>query len=133
MPKGSLFLTSDPLRLRGVISLAGITDLRKFGPGCNGAVSKLLGGSTEELTERYGQTSPVELLPLRVPQSLIHGALDRIVPPGLSRDYEKAAKARGDQVRLMILEQAGHFDLISPHSTAWPMIEREVHALLNFK
>lgn len=133
MPKGSLFYTSEPLRLRGVVSLAGITDLRKFGRGCNGAVSKLLRGATEELTDRYRQTSPIELLPLGVPQSLIHGALDSIVPPGLSRDYEKAAKARGDEVRLTILERAGHFDLISPHSTAWPTIKHELLFLLKIK
>jgi len=133
MPKGSLLFTTAPFPLRGVVSLAGVTDLRQFGQRCNGAVSKLLGGSAEELTERYRQTSPAELLPLGVRQSLIHGALDKIVQPGMSRDYEKAAKARGDKVRLTILEQAGHFDLISPYSTAWPTIEREVFSLLKFK
>lgn len=133
MPKGSLFFAPDPLPLRGVVSLAGVTDLRKFGTRCNGAVSKLLGGSAEELTERYRQTSPAELLPLGVPQSLIHGALDKIVPPDLSRDYVRAARARGDEAKLTILEQVGHFDLISPRSTAWPTIEIEVRALLNAK
>jgi acetyl esterase/lipase len=131
--EGSLFFTPDPLQLRGVVSLAGINDLRKFGAGCNSAVKKLLGGSAEELPERYQQTSPVELLPLGVRQSLIHGALDKIVSPDLSRDYTKAAQARGDNIRLTILEQAGHFDLISPRSAAWPTIEREVLSLLNFK
>lgn len=134
LAKDSFLYSPDPITLSGVVSLAGITDLRKFsGSGCGGAVTKLLGGSAKDFPERYRQTSPTELLPLKVPQRLIHGALDEIVPLQLARDYETAGKARGDEIKLTILELAGHFDLISPHSTAWPTIEREVLSLLKFK
>jgi acetyl esterase/lipase len=90
LPRNSpLRRSSRPLSLHGVISLAGITDMRRFRPRCDDAIGRLLGGSPEEVATRYQQTSPVELLPLRVPQRLIHGAQDRIVPLELSREYEE--------------------------------------------
>jgi acetyl esterase/lipase len=130
LPKESLLYTPDPLRVRGVVSLAGITDLQAFGRGCNDAAVKLVGGTAREAAERYAQVSPVKLLPLGVPQHLIHGALDSIVPVKLAHDYEAAAKARGDTVTLTTLERAGHFDLISTRSDAWPTVERAVRSML---
>jgi pimeloyl-ACP methyl ester carboxylesterase len=117
------------LRLRGVVSLAGITDMRKFGPRCGGAAAKLLGGSFDEVPDRYAQTSPVELLPARVPQRLIHGAADRVVPVELGREYEAAAKKIGGDVELTVIEGAGHFELIAPQSSAWPAVKAAVLSL----
>lgn len=133
VPRESLLYMPDPLRLRGVVSLAGITDLQEFGRGCNDAASKLLGGTAREAQERDAQVSPIKLLPLGVPQQLIHGARDSIVPLKLARDYEAAAKARGERINLTVLEQAGHFDLISPRSDAWPTVERAVLSLLELE
>lgn len=119
-----------PLSLRGVISLAGITDMKKFGPRCGGAAAKLLGGSFDEVPERYRQTSPVELLPARVPVRLVHGALDRIVPVEMGREYEAAARARsGGGVELTVVEGAGHFELIAPQSSAWPAVKAALLSL----
>ena len=134
LPKESLLYTPAPLPLRGVVSLSGITDLQEFGRGCNDAARKLLGAvAPRETEERYAQVSPVKLLPLGIPQHLIHGALDQIVPPRLGRDYEAAAKARGERVSLTVLERTGHFDLISPQTVAWPTVKRAVFSLLELK
>lgn len=48
LPKDSPLYIRDPLPLKGVVSLAGITDLRKYRPNCGDGVRKLLGGSPEE-------------------------------------------------------------------------------------
>jgi len=130
LPKDSPLYMYDPLRLEGVVSLAGITDLRKYRPNCGDAVVKLLGGSPQEVPQRYQQTSPLELLPLGVSQWLIHGVLDEIVPVSQSRDYKVAAGSRGDDVKLTIVAGAGHFDLIAPESSAWPAVEEAVRSLL---
>ncbi len=130
LPKVSPIYVKNPLPLAGVISLAGITDLRKYRPNCGDAVNKLLGGSPEQVPDRYQQTSPIALLPLRVEQRLIQGTLDKIVPVGFSKDYDVAARKSGDNVRLTILLNAGHFDLIAPQSSAWPTIESAVRSLL---
>ena len=114
--------SSGRLRLRGVVSLAGITDMRKFGSRCGGAAKKLLGGSFGDVPSRYAETSPVELLPARVPVRLVHGAADGIVPVEQSREYEAAAKKAGGDVELTVVEGAGHFELIAPGSSAWPAV-----------
>lgn len=114
LPKGSSLYSPDPLQLKGVVSLAGITNLRTYRPNCGDAVSKLLGGSPDEVPLRYQQTSPIELLSLRVPQRLIHGDRDEIVPLSQSNDYAAQATKRHDDVKLTVVEGAGHFDLIAP-------------------
>jgi acetyl esterase/lipase len=133
LPSGSPLFANNPLRLQGIVSLAGITDLRRYRPNCGDAVNKLLRGSPATVPARYRQTSPIELLPLRVEQRLIQGTLDRIVPAEFSKDYEAAAKKKGDRVLLTILPNAGHFDMISPQSSAWPAVEDAVRSLLTLK
>ena len=120
---------SEALRLRGVVSLAGVTDMKKFGPRCGGAAAKLLGGSFDEVPDRYKQTSPVELLPARVPVRLVHGAADDIVPVEMGRAYEAAARRVGGDVELAIVEGAGHFELIAPQSPAWPAVKAALLSL----
>lgn len=132
LQQSSLF-TSDPLRVRGVLSLAGITDLRTFGKGvgyCNASVAMLLGGGAEEVSDRYAQASPIELLPIGVPLRLLHGTLDTIVPVQQSRDFAQRARSKGDDAQAVTIEGAAHFDLIAPSSPAWKTVERTVSSLL---
>jgi acetyl esterase/lipase len=131
LPAGSPLRSADPLRLRGVVSLAGITDMKQFRPRCGDAPAKLLGGTPEGFGERYRQTSPAELLPLGVPQRLIHGAQDKIVPVELGKEYEKAAKGKGEDVRLTVVDGAGHFELIAPNSSAWAAVSAALRKLSN--
>ncbi|CAN5762437.1 alpha/beta hydrolase [soil metagenome] len=134
LPRESVLRSPDPLPVRGVLSLAGITDLRDYGaaPGsCNAAVAELMGGTSQEFPDRYLQGSPVELLPLGVPQRLLHGALDPTVPVEQSRTLEARARAQGDDAQLWLLEGAGHFDVIAPFAPAWRRVEEAVRSLLS--
>jgi pimeloyl-ACP methyl ester carboxylesterase len=72
----------------------------------------------------------MDLVPIGVPQRLLHGTHDDIVPIEISRSYRKAAAAAGDDARLIELEGAGHFELIDPRSREWPAVERAVRDLL---
>jgi acetyl esterase/lipase len=135
LPPGSPIGSADPLPIRGVVPLAGITDLRTFGAGaggCNAAVAALLGGTPEEVPTRYAQANPMELLPSGVPTRLLHGALDPIVPVEQSRSFQAHGSERGDDTRLRVIEGMGHFDLIAPTSPAWRQVERTVRSLLGF-
>ena len=127
--RGEAAAGGAPLRLRGVVSLAGVTDMKKFGPRCNGAAAKLLGGSFDEVPDRYKLTSPVELLPARVPVRLVHGAADQIVPVEMGREYEAAARRGGGDVELTVVGGAGHFELIAPRSPAWPAVKAALLSL----
>ncbi len=118
--------------VHGAVSLAGVVDLaegarRNLG---NGAVQAFMGGTPDEIREQYAQASPRARLPLGVPQVLIHGEVDDVVPIELSREYQQAAEAAGDDVRLHAIAAAGHFALIDPLSRAWPTVEAAVMTLL---
>ena len=129
---GSPLHAERPLRLRGVVSLAGITDLRAAAEGqvCGDAIPQLLGGPPAERADRLLQSSPIALVPLGVPVRLVCGALDPIVPIDQARSYEAAARRAGDTVTVEVVEGAGHFELVNPRSSAWPVVREAVRALL---
>ena len=129
---GSPLHTERPLRLRGVVSLAGITDLRSAAEGqvCAEAITQLLGGPPQDHADRLGQSSPIALVPTGVPARLVCGAQDPIVPIDQARSYEAMAAKAGDTVAVEVVEGAGHFELVNPRSSAWPVVRDAVRALL---
>lgn len=113
--------------IRSVISLAGVLDLKKMWEiheerGMSSPVASFIGGSPQEVPERYRLASPIELLPLNVEQILIHGELDRHVPVDLSIEYHCKAIEQGDKVRLVVLPEVEHFMVIDPSSSAWESV-----------
>lgn len=118
----------NAIALCGVAPLAPVADLRRAWELklSNNAVAALLGGSPQEVPERYRAASPVELVPLGVPQRVLHGAMDDVVPIELSRRYVAAAKKAGDDSKLIEVAGAGHFELIDPRSDAWPVVKKAV-------
>jgi acetyl esterase/lipase len=129
LEKGGALWSPEPLPLRGVVSLAGITDLRAAAAGrvCGDAIPRLLEGQPDQRADRLKESSPIELLPLGVRQHLVCGSLDSLVPNALSGRYRLAASQAGDAVDLDLVEGVGHFELIDPASTAWPVVLRAVH------
>ncbi|WP_439882525.1 alpha/beta hydrolase family protein [Pontibacter sp. MBLB2868] len=133
---GSELYTRRPLKLKGVVSLAGIPDLESYSldkGSCNAAVPQLMGGMPEDLPAKYAAASPIKLLPLQVPQRLIQGDLDPIVPVSQSQQYTKAAQNKDDDARMILVENAGHFDLVAPQTEAWITIMKTVRELLPVK
>ena len=121
-----------PLVIMGVISLAGVSDL-EMGWRMNlgsGAVAELLGGSFTAVPERYTAASPAAMLPLGVPQILIHGTADDRVPFEMSQAYTTAAQAAGDQATLIELPGVDHFALINVYSEAWATTVKALRELL---
>lgn len=109
---------------QAAVSLAGILDLRRaaaLGLGGDG-VRRLLGGTPEEVGDRYELASPSALLPLRVPQLLVHGLADEVVPPSLSEDYAASASAAGDTVEYVPLPSLGHLAMIDPDRAGWAVV-----------
>ena len=131
LPKSSELYSADPIALRGVVSLAGIPDRAAAGAdtGCVDMGYQLMGGQPRQLAVRYQQGSPAELLPLSVKQLLIHGEQDKLVPFKLSVDYELRAKKSGDDVKLIAIPNAGHFELVVPTTTAWKTVQNAVSSL----
>lgn len=121
--------------IQGVISLAGVSDLKKMwkidaDKGISSPVASFLGGTPQEVPERYRLASPIELLPLDVEQILFHGDIDCDVPVGLSVEYHRRAMKQGDKVKLAVLPEADHFKLIDPSSSAWAAVTDSLESLL---
>ena len=123
--------TATPHMLAGAISLAGVIDLEMAWRLhlSNGAVVELLGGSFADVPERYAAASPAAMLPLGVPQVLIHGTNDDNVPLQVSQAYTNAARAANDPVTYIELAGVDHFDVIDPHSHAWAITMNELQKL----
>jgi acetyl esterase/lipase len=130
LQKDSPLYAEDALPLRGVVGLAAIPDLSATGTACDQSAIRLMGGTPEDLRSRYQQASPIQLLPLGVRQILIHGETDDLVPVGLSKDYAEAAKRKNEDVKFVSIENAGHFELVDPASSAWLKVKEEVLKLL---
>jgi dipeptidyl aminopeptidase/acylaminoacyl peptidase len=126
----ALTVTRPVVTVNGVVSLAGVPDLAAAasttGEGnqqeLRRAVVELLGGSPEAVPERYAQASPHALLPLGVPQLLVHGSRDDRVPVQLSRDHTAAATKAGDRVRLVEVPTGDHGDVTRADRPAWPQV-----------
>jgi acetyl esterase/lipase len=113
----------EPLVPQAVLALAPAPDLAYLQEQqvCDGVVEKLLGGSPAAYPERYRMTSPAELVPLNVKQILVVGRHDQNWAP-VGRRYFERARAAGDDVRWIEAPESGHFEVIDPESTTWPLV-----------
>jgi acetyl esterase/lipase len=84
-----------------------------------GAARDLLGGTPDEVPERYAQCDPIQIVPIGVPILLVHGAEDATVPVKRSRRFAEAARAAGDDVTLIEPNPGGHRAHVDPRSQAW--------------
>ncbi|MBA2431210.1 MAG: alpha/beta hydrolase [Chthoniobacterales bacterium] len=128
LAEDSELFVKDPVRIRAVLGLAAITDLRQYRMGppksCHASVEPLLGGTPEEVPERYAQTSPLERLPLGVPQVFIQGERDPTVSAESVRAYATAAEKAGDRAVVLTLEKAGHFETALPAGEMLQLLEQ---------
>jgi acetyl esterase/lipase len=132
LSKDSDLYRPQPLPLLGAVGLAAITDLASYriGPpdSCNASVDQLMGGTDTQQAARYAQASPLALLPLGVPQVLVQGGADPIVPPASVSRYVEAARQAGDAVTERIDATLGHFDPAVPGN---PLGDAGVQAVLS--
>ena len=134
--RGKIAATSDlyvkdPLRLAGVVDLDGPADLKATlpmqQPVCGSpVVTNLIGGTPEERPERYHDGSPIELLPLRVPQAVFIGKMFA----GHAAGYQAAVERTSDTLQMTTLPEAGHFVFIDPQSDVWPQVLTATRRLL---
>ncbi len=89
-----------------------------------GAAQALMGGSPEQLPERYAVGDPLELLPVAMPGLIVHGTDDRTVSVKLSRHYLERARATGSPVELLEIagEAGAHRAHIDPRGEAWAAV-----------
>jgi acetyl esterase/lipase len=135
IPTSSILYSAHPLPLSGVVTLGGIGDLQDYNsqannPCGNDTITELLGNSPQLLNERYAQTSPAALLPLGIPQILIYGSDDNIVPVVFGKNYSDLAEKKGDNVKVVVVENAGHHEYVAPQSITWNTVMGSILSLL---
>jgi acetyl esterase/lipase len=134
-PRTSEVSMANPLPVRGAVSLAGIVDMRAFAEygrqPCGERHIRVMGGTPDRQPARYAAVSPAELLPLGIPQVLIWGAEDTVVPESLFQDYERRARAAADTVEIISLAGESHHDLCMPRGEGWSRIVAAIRRLLN--
>ncbi len=115
-------------RIAAVIALAPVADLIEADERglSDRATRLLLGGSAAEQPEAYRSASPLHMVPLGVPQLVVHGRSDVDVPYELATAYTAAAESAGDEVTLASGDDIDHFDVIDPEHDIW----REIDAVL---
>jgi acetyl esterase/lipase len=132
IPKNSVLKNAQPVHFKAVIGIAAIPDLAYYalaGAHACGVdtVDQLVDFATRKPTgDPFRDTSPSELLPLGVKQVLINGANDGIVPPFVSQRYQVQAQEVGEHVKLIKIDNAGHFELIAPWTEAGQVVVSEI-------
>ena len=128
----ALCLAGHESTVKRSVSLAGVVDLQQAFDLhlSNDAVVEFLGGKPKDVPEHYHEADPMQLKIPQATQWLVHGAADDVVPAFFSRGYAEKKRASGEDVHYLEISTAGHFDLIDPHSTAWPKVEDTVRHLV---
>jgi acetyl esterase/lipase len=118
--------------VRGAVSLSGIVDLEEADRLALGAeaTAAFMGGHREAYPDRYRHASPRALLPLGVPQALMHAGNDSVVPPSMSRDYQDLATSLGDSARNLLVDGIGHRQLIDPKGRGWATAVSELERII---
>ncbi|MEP9401555.1 alpha/beta hydrolase [Sphingomonas sp. VNH70] len=133
LPTGSPLVTDDPLPIAHVVCLGGLPDLAAVERDpANGCGTEVIASLVGDRADRFADTSIPELLPIGVPQALVHAEGDRIVPAYMATDYQAAAVAAGDAATLHRVE-GGHVELIAPGSNAWGCAVERVGRALYFR
>lgn len=136
LDRSSPLFGGSPLRVRGVVSVGGIADLREFygrerNTCGNPAVESLLGGTPDSVPARLRQASPIERLPLGVPSVHIAGDRDFIAPAAVREAYAAAARVRGDSVAVVTIAGEGHFEAMTPYKPSGRAVIDAIRAMLN--
>jgi pimeloyl-ACP methyl ester carboxylesterase len=117
-----LLAAEPPTPVRGCLALAPVADLvlAEQHDLDGGAARDFLGAPASDRQDLDPARAPRP----DVPVTIVHGQQDSLVPMALSESYCATGSAR-----LVVLPQAGHFELIDPLGGAWRTVIGELSAL----
>ena len=130
-PSSELY-RKDPLPVRAVFALAPAPDLEQLHQTgvCQNVIDKLMGGSPADHADRYLAASATRLAPVGVPQTLVVGTKDASWGPGGRAFFARTRELGDSSARLVELPESGHFEMINPASSSWPIVYRSLAALV---
>jgi acetyl esterase/lipase len=138
LPSYSPMRMDNPLKLVGVVNSGGLADLKASRSvtqrECLSDIyNELVGSISSTRTNVLADTSPAELMPLKVRQVSVNGHDDGIAPANLGEGYTRRAKAAGDNADVVVVLNTGHVELVSPGSEAWDIEVSTLKSMLGVK
>ena len=123
---------AGPLMPTGVVALApaaALTRLHQQGT-CDNVIDRLMHGSPAEYPDRYAYVEPARMAPIGVRHTALMGVHDSVWTP-FGEAYITAARAIGDDtIERVMAPEAGHFEVINPDSSTWPLVLEAVRKYL---
>lgn len=121
IPNAAYLTGKAPLRPHAVVAIDGIADLRGWiGADANvcgkPVIAPFMGGTPEEVPERYALASPIENTPLGIDQYLV---ASKVMTPEMAQSYAETATAKGDAVAVLQVIDGGHHDIMAPTTEQW--------------
>jgi acetyl esterase/lipase len=120
----ALLLAAHEPSVARALSLAGVLDLLRGWELhlSNDAVAEFLRGSPSEVPDRYREASP-DHQSIPATQKVVHGTEDQDVSYEMSQSYYKRKVEAGENVELITLPGAGHYEMIDPGSAVWSKVQ----------
>ncbi len=116
--------------MQAVVSLAGPTELTSLFHGTGSSpIADLLGGTPEEVPERYKAASPLTYVSKDDPPVLsIYGDMDLDVPPRQAKLLDAKMKEVGVSHTLIIKKDRGHLGIVNfwEDNTVWDFLDRHL-------
>lgn len=134
LPEESELYMEDPLEIHGVLALAPAPDLEGVhaSGACDNVIDRLMAGGPDEYPLRYQHGSPMHLTPVSIPQVLIVGQHDQSWGPA-GRAYHRRVVSKGaERVSLVEATESGHFEVIVPSTSSWPLVVESLRTLFGF-
>lgn len=123
LPESSRLFSANPLPVAGVVGLAPIADIahalryKMSSP----ALQTVVGSQLPRAEDNVRDSSPNESLPLGIRQIHLVGTEDTQILAN-AQSYIDAATRAGDDVELVTLEGAGHFEVVAVGSPHWQTV-----------
>lgn len=138
LPAYSPMRMDNSLKLVGVVNSGGLADLKASRPvtqrSCLSEIyDQLVGPISSTRANVLADTSPAEMLPLKVRQVSVNGHDDGIAPANLGEGYTRRAKAAGDSADVVVVLNTGHVELVSPGTEAWDIEVSTLKDMLGVK
>ncbi|UPW10450.1 alpha/beta hydrolase [Gordonia terrae] len=106
-----------------VVSISGPLDMRyAVGHGNNRVITHILGGTPQQVPDRYDSVDPIRNLDPALPVTMFHGLADTDVDPNNSRRYTRALDAAGGSTELQLFDGETHTSLVHHQSPAYNRI-----------
>ena len=114
---------SKPLfRPKRVIALAGPLDMVYAANTGDRHIVAVLGGTPQQVPDRYRSVDPIENIDPTMPIVAVHGDSDRTVPMVLSQRYINEVERQHGIGEIIIAAGENHLSIVSPTSAVYPRI-----------